>query len=91
MCGFRCNNSYDEVVGSGQDKVEFVEAIQEQLADLLSTTQQNIDHLEVSSGSIVVDFTLAAYDGDDVSQFKKSYDDLAEAFKKGDVELVVCH
>ncbi len=70
------------------DEDAFEDAMREQLADLLDTTTFNVRDLRLDRGSVVVQFEAAAYDDGEEGELKKSYADLADMFKDGDVVLV---
>ena len=88
MCNIttRITGDYGSIVGtSDDDKLAFHTSMTEQLANLLNVEKDRIRDVESSSGSVVVDFTLVAYDGEDEGEYRKSFDDLQQQFEDGEV------
>ena len=82
---FRIDADYDALVAPDEDA--FLDVVRKRLAELLTTTENNIKELNAESGSIIITFKLVGYDDEEADQLETAYEELAKLFEEGRVTM----
>ena len=83
---FKIDENYDDFVKG--NKSDFEDSIQAQLVSILQCEPLNVRDLEVSPGSIMVNFTLVGSNDMEADELKQSHAELIALLEAGALKLV---